>query len=119
MRHMSYCAYTIYGMSSAIAFCGIRFALTRADEELMLLAEVREKLREMLLVHYTGWLDTELPIFGNRTPRLAARDADGREAVEALVAQIERDAQTKAPPLDLEITQMPRRQLGLASDSGY
>ncbi len=46
--------------------------------------EVREKLREMLLGHYTAWLDTELPILGNRTPRQVVRDADGREAVEAL-----------------------------------
>ena len=78
--------------------------------------EVREKLREMLLGHYTGWLDTELPILGNRTPRQAARDADGREAVEALIAQIERGAQRKSPPLDPEITQMLRRELGLRSD---
>jgi len=87
-----------------------------ADEELMQRPEVREKLREMLLGHYTGWLDTELPILGNRTPRLAVRDADGREAVEALVAQIERDAQMKTPPLDREITQMLRRELGLPLD---
>jgi len=85
-------------------------------EELMQLPEVREKLREMLLGHYTGWLDTELPILGKRTPRQAVREADGREAVEALIAQIERDAQRKTPPLDAEITQMLRRELGLPAD---
>ena len=74
-------------------------------------------LREMLLGHYTGWLDTELPILGNRTPRQAVRDADGREAVEALIAQMERDAQKKTPPLDPGITQMLRRELGLAEDA--
>jgi hypothetical protein len=82
-------------------------------EELTQLPEVREKLREMLLGHYTAWLDTELPALGNRTPRLAVSDADGREAVEALIAQIEREAQKKTPPLDPEITQMLRRELGL------
>jgi hypothetical protein len=86
------------------------------DEELMQRPEVREKLREMLLGHYTGWLDTELPILGKRTPRQAVRDADGREAVEALIAQIERDAQKKTPPLDPEITQMLRRELGLPAE---
>jgi hypothetical protein len=86
------------------------------DEELMQLPEVREKLREMLLGHYTGWLDTELPILGKRTPRQAVRDTDGREAVEALIAQMERDAQKKTPPLDLGITQMLRRELGLPAD---
>jgi hypothetical protein len=86
-------------------------------EELMQLPEVREKLREMLLGHYTGWLDTELPILGNRTPRQAVLDADGREAVEALISQMERDAQKKTPPLDLEITQMLRRELDLPADA--
>ncbi len=86
------------------------------DEELMQRPEVREKLREMLLGHYSGWLDTELPILGNRSPRRAVRDADGREAVEALIAQIESDAQKKSPPLDPEITQMLRRELGLPAD---
>jgi len=86
-------------------------------DELMQLPEVREKLREMLLGHYTGWLDTELPILGNRTPRQAVRDSDGREAVEALIAQMERDAQKKTPPLDLEITQMLRRELDLPADA--
>ena len=81
----------------------------------MQLPEVREKLREVLLGHYTAWLDTELPILGNRTPRQVAGDADGREAVEALIAQMERDAQKKTPALDMEITQMLRRELGLAA----
>ena len=85
-------------------------------EELMQLPEVREKLREMLLGHYTAWLDTELPVLGNRTPRQVVHDADGREAVEALISQIERDAQKKTPPLDLGITQMLRRELGLPAD---
>ena len=86
-------------------------------EQLMQLPEVREKLREVLLGHYTGWLDTELPVLGNRTPRQVVRDADGREAVEALIAQIERDAQKKTPPLDPAITQMLRREPGLPADA--
>lgn len=91
-------------------------AKSSEDEELMQRPEVREKLREMLLGHYTGWLDTELPILGNRTPRQAVRDADGREAVEALIAQMERDAQKRTLPLDPDITQMLRRELDLAAD---
>jgi SEC-C motif len=86
------------------------------NEELMQLPEVREKLREMLLGHYTAWLDTELPLLGNRTPRQAVGDADGREAVEAVIAQIERDGQKQTPPLDQKITQMLRRELGLPAD---
>ena len=86
------------------------------QEELMQQPEVREKLREMLLGHYTAWLDTELPVLQNRTPRETVRDADGREAVEALIAQIERDAQKSTPPLDAGITLMLRGELGLTVD---
>lgn len=82
-------------------------------ERLMQSPQVREQVKKMLFGHYRDWLDTRLPILGKRTPREAARDADGRESVEAIIAQMERDAQTKSPPLDAEITQMLRRELGL------
>lgn len=86
-------------------------------ERLMQLPEVREQVKKMLFGHYQGWLDTQLPILGKRTPREAVRDADGRESVEAIIAQMERDAQMKSPPLDPEITQMLRRELGLPAGS--
>lgn len=86
-------------------------------ERLMQSPEVREQVKKMLWGHYTGWLDSPLPILGNRSPREAVRDADGRESVEALIAQMERDAQLKSPALDAEITQMLRRELDLSTDS--
>jgi hypothetical protein len=50
---------------------------------------------------------------GDRTPRQAMRSADGREAVEALVAQLERDAHRMRPPLDPDVTRELRETLGL------
>jgi len=50
---------------------------------------------------------------GNRTPRKAVRDRDGREAVEALVAQIERDGKHMSPPLAADIVRELRETLGL------
>ncbi len=83
------------------------------QERLMQMPEVRQHLAQMLMQHYTQWLETELPALGERTPREAARDRDGREAVGALIAQIERDGARQAPPLDPEIPAMLRRELGL------
>jgi hypothetical protein len=39
-----------------------------------------------------SWLDTRVPALGNKTPRQAARTAGGRERLEALLGQFERDA---------------------------
>jgi hypothetical protein len=41
---------------------------------------------------WEGWLDTRVPALGNKTPRLAARTAGGRERLEALLVQFDRDA---------------------------
>lgn len=82
-------------------------------ERLMQIPEVRQQLAEMLMRHYTEWLDTKLPALGERTPRKAVRDRDGREAVEALIAQMERDGARQSPPLDPGIPAMLRRELGL------
>ena len=79
--------------------------------------QVREQVTEMLFGHFRDWLDSPLPILGKRTPREAVRDADGRESVEAIIVQMERDAQTKSPPLDAEITHLLRRELGLPAAS--
>lgn len=88
----------------------------RMDEDharLMQQPEVREHLQAMLLQHYTGWLESKLPALGQRTPREAVNDRDGREAVAALIAQLERDGARHVPPLDAAIPTMLRRELGL------
>jgi hypothetical protein len=82
-------------------------------ERLMQLPEVKRRVAEMMQQHYTAWLDTKLPILRQRTPREAVRTADGREAVEALLVDLERRAQTGTPQLDPEILAMLRRELGL------
>lgn len=47
---------------------------------------------EMSRAHWEGWLDTRVPALGNKTPRQAARTAQGRERLEALLAEFDRDA---------------------------
>ncbi len=111
----SYRATRIESVESMLAEARERPA-PRADgehERLMQRPEVRAHLDAMLRQHYTGWLDSKLPALGERTPREAIRDRDGREAVAALIAQIERDGARHVPPLDAGIPDMLRRELGL------
>jgi hypothetical protein len=82
-------------------------------ERLMQMPEVRQQVAEMLMRHYTDWLDIKVPLLGERTPRDAVRDRDGREAVAALIAQMERDGARQSPPFDPGIPAMLRRELGL------
>ena len=82
-------------------------------ERLMQVPEVRRQLQEMLMRHYTDWLTTAVPALGGLTPREAVRDRDGREAVAAMVAQLERDGTRQSPPLDPAVPAMLRRELGL------
>jgi hypothetical protein len=46
------------------------------------------------------------------------KSANGREAVEALVVQIERDAHRMQPPLDPSVTRELRETLGLPPAPG-
>jgi len=53
--------------------------------------EVREAMREFRERRWEAWVDEEVPALDGLTPREAVRDADGREKVEALLTQFERD----------------------------
>jgi hypothetical protein len=75
--------------------------------------DVQRAMLEHMRSHYRAWVDQKIPALGNRTPRRAVRDRDGREAVEALVAQIERDGKHMSPPLDADIVRELRETLGL------
>jgi len=62
-------------------------------DELMKIPEVQEKLAEMISAHWKSWIDEKLPALGNKSPRQAVRNADGRECVEALLVSAERNAE--------------------------
>jgi hypothetical protein len=87
-----------------------------ADEiELASVPEVKARLFEMMSQHYDGWLRQKIPALGGKTPLQAVKDPHGREMVEALVAQIERDGQKMMPALDESIPRRLRERLGLGS----
>ncbi|BAP89374.1 putative uncharacterized protein [Burkholderiales bacterium GJ-E10] len=76
--------------------------------------EVQAMLQASMRRHYEAWLDEDIPALGNRTPRQAVQDADGRESVEALLRQIERDAQDQRIPMDPRLVDDLRKELGIA-----
>jgi hypothetical protein len=79
------------------------------------LPEVQAAMAEIMRNHYRAWVDEKLPALRGRTPREAVRDADGREAVAALILELERDGARMRPPLDPAIVQELRETLGLAA----
>lgn len=79
----------------------------------MALSQVRSWLAEMKAGHYGAWVEQPIPALGDRTPLDAVQDRDGREMVEALVRQIERDGRALEPPLDEAIVRKLRERLGL------
>jgi len=79
-----------------------RAARTR-DEELRAEPEVQAMIAKMNADHYATWPDIALPALKGKTPRDAMRTADGRERVEALIANAERmqdNARGKMPAYD-------------------
>ena len=84
-------------------------------EELRARPEVQALLAQQLEGHYATWPETSLPILGGRTPLEAVRDADGREMVEALVADIERHLTEQFPDSHDAIVVRLRQRLGLES----
>jgi hypothetical protein len=84
------------------------------QEALMKNPEVRRQVAEVIKKHWEGWVDTKIPALGNRTPRRMVKTKEGREAVEALLADAERgvgDAVTHAA--NLEGIRHVRETLGL------
>ena len=90
-------------------------ARERASENARLAAlpEVQATIAAHLREHYRKWLDEAIPLLCGRTPRAAVREPAGREAVAALILQLERNGVRMQPPLDPAIIRELRGALGL------
>lgn len=62
--------------------------------------------------HWDAWIDTKVPALGNRTPRQAARTAQGRERLAALLSDFARMAERGPTAVRPDIEGL-RRVLGL------
>jgi hypothetical protein len=94
-----------------------RRAREAEQARLMESPEVRNAIAEQIRRFYRDWVDQKIPALGHRTPREAVADADGREAVDALLSQIERDGERMRPALDPAIVRELRESLGLLGRS--
>jgi hypothetical protein len=63
----------------------------KEHDELMQHPEVQEQVAAMLYGHWEGWVDQKIPVLGGKSPREAVKTVDGREAVEALLKDAERN----------------------------
>jgi len=74
--------------------------------------ELQAHVAEFVRAHYDQWAHDKLPVLGNRTPLQAMKDPEGRELVEALLLDIERDRQHLGLPGESPATRL-RERLGL------
>ena len=85
------------------------------DEDLKDFPEVRDHLVSTVDTHWKGWINEKIPALGGQTPRQAAKTADGRESVEALLLEarraMERDGMLAL--FDDDPIEQVRRRLGL------
>jgi len=76
--------------------------------------ELQEKMKDFMRDHWGNWINEKIPALKNKTPKQAARNKDGRERLEALLTQFERDAVDHPQPgQTMEIFQDLRKQLGI------
>ncbi len=89
------------------------------QQELMRDPEVQARAADMIRRHWEAWVDMKLPALGAMTPRKAVKTADGREAVEALLAGAERSGMNddRIAAMNREGIRLAKELLGLAEPS--
>lgn len=87
----------------------------KESKELAENPEVREKISEMMARHWDDWVEQPVLMLSNRTPMEAVKDPDGREKVEAIIIQAERDANRANSQTNPEIFRRLRDRLGLSA----
>jgi hypothetical protein len=75
--------------------------------------QVQAQLARLLEAHYENWLDEKIPALDNKTPRQAVKTPDGRETVEALLTQFERDMHDQKMPGSEALLKRLRQRLNL------
>ena len=67
---------------------------SKADFSLAMPAPLQAYLKELTDAHWKNWFDEPIPMLGGKTPREAAKTADGREQLEGLLLDYEHCDQT-------------------------
>jgi hypothetical protein len=77
--------------------------------------QVRAAIRDVMAKHYESWVSEEIPALGGLTPLEAVKDRVGREKVEALIVNMERQAADPDAPVDAAVFARVRERLGLGA----
>jgi hypothetical protein len=80
--------------------------------------EVQAVLQQASDAHWESWVHQQVPALGGRTPMEAVRDPDGREMVEALLAEFERSDQKRKSWQPRSNFASLRNRLGLPKSPG-
>jgi hypothetical protein len=80
--------------------------------ELQSRPEVQELVRKQLEANWEGWYNTRLLALNNKTPLHAARTKSGRERLEALLLDCERDNELADDYNRVDLATL-RKKLGL------
>jgi hypothetical protein len=84
---------------------GERMARGEEEDVEELPPEVQAELRQHMMEELNAWLDTKVPMLGNKTPRQACRTERGKEDVKMMLLEQERILEAQSPldePLDFE-----------------
>lgn len=87
--------------------------IQQQQDELNSLPEVQAQIAEFVRQHYRKWPKEKLPALKGLTPLQAVNTSDGREMVEALLVDFERNGKNTNPPFDPAIITELREILGL------
>ncbi|MBI9077109.1 MAG: SEC-C domain-containing protein [Desulfatibacillum sp.] len=85
------------------------------QEALWNIPEVQEQMEEMLMSHWENWVNMPIPALQGKTPMQAIKTPEGREAVEALLVQDQRNTQPqkKMDEITLKGIRKARELLGM------
>jgi hypothetical protein len=83
-------------------------------DELMKSPEIRQRMEDMIKAHWDNWVMDSIPALAGLRPVDAVKTKEGREKLDALLTQFERDATTR-PMLGqtAETIRSVRARLGL------
>jgi hypothetical protein len=83
-------------------------------DELMKIPEIRQRMEDMMKDHWDNWVMDSIPALGGLRPVDAVKTKEGREKLDALLTQFERDATTR-PMLGqtVETIRSVRARLGM------
>lgn len=84
-------------------------ASRHAQKEIQADPELRKVAREFMQKEYDAWADKKLPILGGKTPKQAVKDPDGREIVESMLLEFERQIQDKPENIRPDLSSIRKR----------